>query len=86
MSKHKSQISLVIIEIEEPINDLLQRIALLHTAFIRVLVGTKLIEVLEANYEIGKIVAKIESRNTQPAISGKVCVHYELCYEDGSDS
>jgi hypothetical protein len=69
----------VTIEIEDDIPDVLQRVAVLHSAFIRVVVGTRLVEVIEADYEKGKIVAVVESRRSRPNTSGKVCIRYESC-------
>lgn len=70
---------LVTIEVEDFVPDVLQRITLLHNAFIRVLFNTRLIEVLEADYEKGKMQVVIESKTTRPQIQGKVCVRYEPC-------
>lgn len=82
MSDRKRPTDLVTIEIEEHVEDVLQRIALLHSAFIRVLIGTRLVEVLEADYENGKLVAIIETRKSHPKVSGKVCIRYEPCLDN----
>lgn len=79
MARRKISTDLVTIEVEEYIPDILQRISTLHAAFIRVLTGTRLVEVLEADYEVGKLVAIIESRRSHPHVSGKVCVRYKSC-------
>lgn len=80
MSNDKTKTDLVTIEIEEHIPDVLKRIAALHSAFIRVLMGTRLVEVLDADYEVGKLVAIIESKRSHPQITGKVCIRYESYY------
>lgn len=71
------QTDLVTIEVVDQVTDALKRIALLNGALFRVLCGVRLIEVLDANYEAGRIRLLVETRRSRPRVSGRVSVSYE---------
>lgn len=58
-------------------NDVLKRITLLHTALLRVVQGTKLIEVCEADYQKGYLILMIENYRVTPSPSGRVSIEVE---------
>lgn len=58
-------------------SDVLKRITLLHTALLKVVQGTKLVEVCEADYERGSLVVKIDNCRVTPSPSGKVSIQVE---------
>lgn len=66
----------VVIEVTDPEPDALKRIALLNSAFMRVVTGARLIEVERADYESGRIEVVIEDGRTHPPVEGRVSVRY----------
>lgn len=57
----------VTIRVNEP-KDMLKRIAILHTAMVKILSGTRLIRVLSADYESGCIEMLVEADAVKPSI------------------
>lgn len=68
--------SRVTIEVTDPEPDALKRIALLNSAFVRVVTGARLVEVVRADYRSGSMELVIEDGRTRPPVEGRVSVRY----------
>lgn len=68
----------VSIEAKDYEPDVLKRIALLNTAFLRVATGARLVEVTHADYEAGKMEVVVEDGRVRPPVEGSVTVRYEV--------
>lgn len=77
MSRRAAELHHVTIRVDdEP--DVLKRVALLNTALLKVIQGTRLIDVLDSDYEHGCIELLIEAEQINPSIvPGRVNVEID---------